>query len=81
MVRSRRTPQEIVAPAGDGSCIHRRGGAEMDPRTHSSHGIPQAPSEPVPARKRLKTSIRGGTGVIIVPKPTGVIIVPKPGNP
>jgi hypothetical protein len=53
----------------------------MDPRTHSPHSLPQAPSEPVPERKRLKTSIRGGTGVIVVPKPTGVIIVPKPGNP
>jgi hypothetical protein len=53
----------------------------MDPRTHSSLSLQQAPSEPVPERKRLKTSIRGGTGVIVVPKPTGVIIVPKPGNP
>jgi hypothetical protein len=53
----------------------------MDPCTHSSPSLPQAPSEPVPERKRLKTSIRGGTGVIVVPKPTGVIVVPKPGNP
>jgi hypothetical protein len=28
----------------------------------------------------LKTSIRGGTGVIVVPKPTGLIVVPKPGS-
>jgi hypothetical protein len=53
----------------------------MDPRTHSSPSLPQAPREPEPPRKRLKTSIRGGTGVIIVPKPTGVIVVPKPASP